>query len=176
VLGIGLTHLFNAKWSIYTGVQYGAVAQLTASQKTFTTSISDFGTTHIDSTIATQWIHYLVVPLFLQYGFDDKTEIGLGGSIAYLLNTTSNVIVNQYSDFKSVQPINKTSGGYTQGFNPWDASVALAYRRKISGKFHISAEMHYGLLDIKDNAFFSQQTFERSTGIKLLLSYNLFNH
>ena len=175
VLGMGVTHFFNKKWAIYSGIQYGSVTHLTATQKTFTTWISDFGASHTDSIIATRWIHYAVVPVFVQYHFGEKNFIGVGGSVAYLVNTTSDLIVNKYSDFKVPEQSKQTAGGYTEGFNQWNATVAMAYGRKITNRFSIDAEVHFGLLDIKDDAFFSRQKFERSTGIKLLLTYDLCN-
>ncbi|HYV95387.1 MAG TPA: hypothetical protein VE978_26675 [Chitinophagales bacterium] len=176
VSGIGVTHFFNTKWAIYTGMQYGSVAHLNVSEKRFTTLILDFGENYVDTTIATKWIHYAVVPLFVQYHFGNKNFIGIGGSVAHLVNTTSDLIITKHSDFKDVEQLKTVSLGYIEGFNSWNASVALAYGRGITGKFRVSAEVHCGLFDIKDNTFFSTQTFERSTGIKLLLSYDLCNH
>ncbi|MBI3502473.1 MAG: PorT family protein [Bacteroidetes bacterium] len=174
VLGFGLTHFFNPHWSVQTGIQYGSIAHLSVSTKTFTTSTPDFGLNNVDSIIDTKWIHYAVVPIFIQHHFNNKNSIGIGGTVSYLVNTTSNFIVNSYGDYKNPVHTEKKTFGYTKGFNQWNATLSVAYRRRISDKFIVSAEAHYGLLDIKDNTFFSKQKFERSTGIKLIISYDIF--
>jgi hypothetical protein len=174
VVGFGFTHLFDTHWSVQTGIQYGSVAHLAASTKTYTTATLDFGMNGSDSTIETRWIHYAVVPLFLNYHFNNKNSIGIGGSVSYLVNTTSDLVTSTYSDFKDPEQTTKRSYGYTQGFKPWNASLALAYRRKITDKFSVSAEVHYGLMDIKDNAFFSKQKTERNSGVKLIVRYDIF--
>ena len=176
VLGIGFAHFFDTKWGIYTGLRYGLIANMNVSDKTITTATSGFGTTQTDFTVSTKWLHYLSIPLFLQYQLNEKNAVFAGATISYLINTTSDVIVRTQSDFKPVEQANKTSYGYVEGFNSLDAAISLAYRRKITGKFSVLAELDYGLLDIKDDTFFSEQAFERSTGIKLLLSYDLFKH
>ena len=96
--------------------------------------------------------------------------------MAYLLNTTSDFTTNTNIDLRAPVQSKTTTFGYTQGFNPWNATLAIAYRRRLLDKLSVSVEMHYGLMDIKDNTFFSKQKFERSSGINLILSYDLFNH
>ncbi len=176
VLGIGATRFLNAKWALYTGVQYASVINLSSSKKTFTTLLPDFGESTVDTTISTRWIHYALVPVFVQYHFNSKNSIEIGGSVSYLLTTTNDLTTNKHSDFRNAEHSKITTYGYVQGFNPWNASLAIGYTRRITNRFNISAEGHYGLLDIKDDSFFSSRTFERSTGIKLLISYYIFNY
>jgi hypothetical protein len=174
VLGIGVTHFFNSHWAVSSGIQYSGISHLTQSEKIYTSYISDFGENKIDSIIAARWIHHVLVPVFLQYHFDNKNSVEIGGSIAHLVTTTSDFIVNTYTDLKDPVQTKKKSSGYTEGFNQWDASVAIAYRRKLNDNFNIAAEAHYGLSDIRDDSFFAKQLYERSTGIKILISYRLF--
>ena len=137
----------------------------------------DFGYSHVDSTIDTRWIHYAVLPLFAQYNFNAENSIAFGGTVSYLVNTSSIFKTGSTDAFgMETAGISKRSFGYMQGFNPINATLAVAYRRRISNKISVSAEAHYGLFDVKDNTFFSRQKFERSSGIKFIISYDLFNH
>ncbi|MFH1005093.1 MAG: hypothetical protein V1781_06325 [Bacteroidota bacterium] len=168
VFGIGITHYFNPQWVLYSGIQYGSIAHLAMSKKTFSTKIFEFGCSTIDTVIDTKLLYYVVFPLQLQYHFNYKNSIGIGGSVSYLVNTKSNV-------YNKTDMIQKTKTGYYVGaFNQWDVALSLSYRRTFSEKFSVSVLANYGLFDIKENSFFAREKFERNIGLKILFSYNLF--
>lgn len=188
ILGIGITHFINQKWSLQSGVEYGSIAYLKASQKVFTSTTYGFGSTSVDKVINTKTLHYAIVPLLFQYNFNDKNAISIGGSISYLVNSKSKVTINTTTiapmalDSNQTGPVeNQTisthsteTGYYSNAFNKWDASLAIGYRRRISQKFSVAAIANIGLLDVKDNAFFSREMDERNVGLKIIISYNLF--
>lgn len=188
VLGIGITHFINQKWSFLSGVEYGSIAYLKASQKVFTSTTYGFGSTSVDKVIDSKTLHYAIVPLLFQYHFNDKNAISIGGSISYLVNSKSKVIINTTTIAPMVLDSNQTgpvenqttstqsteTGYYSNAFNKWDASLAVGYRRRISQKFSLAAIANFGLLDVKDNVFFSREMVERNVGLKIVISYNLF--
>lgn len=189
VLGIEITHYFNQKWSLCSGVQYGSISNLKASQKTFSSATYSFGSITVDKVIDTKLLHYSIVPIMLQYHFNDKNAIIFGGSISLLMNSKSKVTTitttispmpldsNQTGSI----PIQSSSaekietGYYTNAFNKWDASLAIGYRRRISQKFSVGAIANFGLLDVKNNEFFLQENFERNIGLKITISYNFLD-
>ena len=173
VFGFGIAHYFNTHWAIASGLHYNRISQL-SSQKIFTTNTLGFGKTTIDSIIDTKWLHYIVMPVFVHYLVNDRNSIAIGGTLGHLVTTTSNFITSVSTDFGDPVQTKKQSPGYTKGFAPWSASVGLMYRRRISNKFSISAEGFFGLSDIKDDVFFAKDKFERSSGIKVLITYDLF--
>lgn len=182
VLGLGITHYFNQKWSLYSGVQYGSIAYLKVSKKSFSDVTYGFGSTSIDTVIDTKMLHYAVVPIMCQYSLNDKNTISIGGSISYLVNSKSKVSINtttvtaMATDSNGVSSTAKSElGYYANAFNKWDASIAFGYRRRISQKFNVVAIANFGLADIKNNEFFTRETYERNIGIKIVLSYSLFD-
>jgi hypothetical protein len=70
----------------------------------------------------------------------------------------------------------KKGSGYLKGFNSYDVQVSAFYRRKLVKGFSINAEFGFGLMDVKDNAHFKNTNFERNTGGKLTLCYDLFKN
>ncbi|MES2396493.1 MAG: outer membrane beta-barrel protein [Bacteroidota bacterium] len=188
ILGIGITHYINQKWALQSGLEYGSIAYLKASQKVFTNTTYGFGSTSVDKVINTKTLHYAIVPLLFQYHFNDKNAISIGGSISYLVNSKSKVTINTTTiapmelDSNQTGPVeNHTistqsteTGYYSNAFNKWDASLAIGYRRRISQKFSLAAIANIGLLDVKDDAFFSREMVERNVGLKIVISYNLF--
>ncbi len=189
VLGIGITHYVNQKWSLYSGVQYGSIYYLKESGKVFSETAYSFGSVTTDKIIDAKSLHYAVLPIMLQFHINDKNTISIGGSVSYLLNSQSKVTTNTTTvtpmPLDSTQtgnipnPVNTTqttvTGYYSNAFNKWDASLAVGYRRRISQKFSVAAIANFGLLDVKNNTFFSQEKFERNIGLKIIISYNLFD-
>ncbi|MDP1746733.1 MAG: outer membrane beta-barrel protein, partial [Bacteroidota bacterium] len=154
----------------------------------FTGTTYGFGSTSVDKVINTKTLHYAIVPLLFQYHFNDKNAISIGGSISYLVNSKSKVTINTTTIAPMVLDSNQTgpvenqtistqsteTGYYSNAFNKWDASLAIGYRRRISQKFSLAAIANIGLLDVKDNVFFSREMDERNVGLKIIISYNLF--
>ena len=182
VLGIGISHYFNQKWSLYSGAQYGSIAYLKVSRKSFSDISYGFGSITVDTVIDTKMLHYAVVPIMCQYSFNDKNTFSFGGSISYLVNSKSKVSINtttvtaMATDSNGVSSTAKSElGYYANAFNKWDASIAVGYRRRISEKFNVAAIANFGLADIKNNEFFTRDTFERNIGLKITVSYNLFD-
>ena len=187
ILGIGITHYINQKWSLQSGVEYGSIAYLNA-QKVFTSTTYGFGSTSVDTVVHTKMLHYAVVPLLFEYHFNDKNAICFGGSISYLVNSKSKITINTTTiapmvlDSSQTGPVENLTtstnsmetGYYSNAFNKWDASLAIGYRRRISQKIGIAAIANIGLLDVKNNAFFSREQFERNVGLKIIISYDLF--
>ncbi len=189
VLGVGITHYLNQKWAIHSGLHYGSIAYLKASEKTFSSTTYSFGSTTVDKVIDSKFLHYAVLPLMVEYHFNDKNSVRLGGSISYLINSKSKFTTNTTTVSPMVLDSNQTAtipfetttststetGYYLNAFSKRDASLAIGYRRNISQKLSLAAIANFGLVDVKNDEFFSQQKFERNIGLQLIISYNLFD-
>jgi hypothetical protein len=178
VLGLGITHAFNQTWSFSTGIHYTGIGYLKGDSKTTTATTYDFGSTTTITTTKPRFLHYASVPLTIQYHFNDKNAILAGGSVSYLLNAKSKVEENTTRVGPSIDSISvpgNTTDYYTKTFNMFDAAISVGYRRKISSRFSITGIANFGLLDIKRNSFFLQNTVERNCGLKLILSYTIFD-
>ena len=119
-------------------------------------------------------MHYLTAPIRIGYSVNSKNTFGLGYNVGYLFNLNSNVeLYAQTAGKKGNATILKTSG-YTQGFKTIDQQISIFYRRNLAKDLWLNAEFMYGLTDVKDNKFFNSNVFERNTGVKVTLIYNLF--
>jgi hypothetical protein len=178
VFGVGITHAFNQTWSFSSGLHYHGIGYLKGDSQTSNATTYDFGSTTTITTTKPRFLHYIALPLMIQFHLNDKNAILAGGSLSYLLNAKSKVEENT----TYIRPIdtafvsqNSSNDYYTKTFNPFDAAVSIGYRRKISSHFSIVAIADFGLLDIKRNSFFMKNTVERNSGLQLILSYNLFD-
>lgn len=177
IAGVGITHQFNQKWSVSSGAQYACIAYLKVSfQKTANTTYS-FGSTTIETSVKKGVLSYLVIPLTVQYHVNNDNAFLLGGSGGFLLNRKSKIQKStSHVNPAASSPVVKTSyeNYYSDAFSHLDASLCVGYRRRLLLRYSITVVANYGLSDIKKNEFFSQNFIERNSGIKLILSYNLF--
>jgi hypothetical protein len=174
VFGLMLTNFITRKITASVGVQYNSVAHMSYSSQTSKTIRYKLAEESDVTVITPQKIHYISIPLKLAYTINEKNSIGVGYTIAYLLNVDSKV--ETYHEGITGVSENSTyhTGGYAEGLKTFDSQAALFYRRRLSGKLWLHAEVFYGLSDTKDNGFFKSNVTERNSGLKLTLLYNFF--
>jgi len=177
VLGIHYTRLFGSKIGISLGAVYATIGSLSDYSSESSNTKYGFGLEKNVTVITPVKIHYLLAPLRIVYAIDYKNSVGLGYSFGYLLavnnkvenytqrlNTGSNELAKKVSKTKL----------YEEGFSTFDSQLAVFYRRKFYQDLSVNAEFFFGLTDIKGNSFFGTRGFERNSGAKITLIYNLF--
>ena len=118
-------------------------------------------------------MHYVLMPIKLNYNVDNKNAICVGYNIAYLLDVESRVeTYTKRVGYQSETEVS-TAMGYKSGFSVFDGQLAVAYRRRIYPKLYLNSEVFYGIKDIKDDIIYNAKGFERTYGFKLTLSVNL---
>jgi hypothetical protein len=171
--GVSITRVLTKKMSLLAGLQYNSLAHLSYSSYISTNTQYGFGYTETKTIVTPDILHYLVVPVKVQFQLNDKNSLSLGANVLYLLNTSSKVENDTRSDFGTPSTTFATKSGYRDGFANWDIQPALAYRRKLYKAFSVSAEVYCGLIDLKNNVTFGQVKTERNSGLKLTLTFNL---
>ncbi len=174
IVGIGYTHIINPTWSVHTGVFFNTIGYLSSSTYTDSHTNYDFGYTAKDTSITTKWLYYITVPLQLQYNLDEKNYIGIGGTLSYLINSSGTITTYNQNSFTVTNKQTVAQTGYYNGFNSWNATVMALYGRKLTSRLSASLTAYFGLMDIKSNSVFAEQKFERETGLRILVSYNIF--
>lgn len=177
VIGISLIHYFNQKWSVNAGVQYSNIAYLKTNTFNSVTNYS-FGVTTKTSIFKPYTLHYVGVPLYINYHITEKNAIFAGAGFSYLMNNKIRVQSGQsYTVTPSyVQNISSSPNEIRNGFyNDFDVSISAGYRRKLNGHFSIAPVFYFGLTDIKKDSFFGLNQFERNSGLKVILSYSIFD-
>ncbi|HWY97802.1 MAG TPA: hypothetical protein VNY36_01845 [Bacteroidia bacterium] len=173
VIGIGYTKVINDKWSIKTGLQFSTLGNMGSTQFVIKHVNYDFVYNAKDTALTTQRLYYITLPLQVEYKLGKKNAIGVGGTLSYLVNSYGKVSVYNVSGNTVTQVNSYAQNMDVKGFNPWNVSIFVLYKRNISDKLSIYLIPYFGLLDLKSNSFFSENTFERDSGVKLLLSYNI---
>ncbi len=171
--GIEYAHFFSKKVALSAGVGY---AELTKLNKTYSSSITqyDFGANATITSVTPKTIYYLSIPVEFQYHFTEKLSANLGLNYLWMLTTSSTL--NSYNENYLGQQSNmtsKTQNGYTQGFSNYDFQLILTGTYMFTERFGISAQYYNGLVYIENNSFPGVNQYERNSGFRLFLSYQL---
>lgn len=176
IAGIGYSYRIWRGLGASVGVQYNSISRLGTSTYSATTLTEyDFGRSQQITNINTTRLHYLVVPVKVNYAFNNNI-IGLGCNVAYLMQANNTVesyreTRRQQTDYQKIR-----STGYRDGFNNLDLQVSLSYKRYLFKGLSASAEMFYGLSPVKKDQWLRQQGASNHSGFKVLLSYDLFRN
>lgn len=174
MVGIQYYHEASRKIGLSIGLHYSTINNLGSTSHTSTTTRLKFGEETDVTVISALKMHYLLMPLKLSYKLSRKDFVCIGYTIGYLLNVESKVEEYSTKQDRSTTPVVSRSMGYTSGFNPYDGQITLSYRRRLYKEFYVNGEFFYGLRDLKDNAIYASNEFERTCGFRLSLSINLW--
>lgn len=173
VFGLNCFNTFSPKLSFSFGIQYTSVSKLSYSNYTSKIIRLKLGEESAVSVYTPVKMHYVVFPLRLNYDLSIKNTIGFGCNAAYLVNLESELeTYTEKPNSSEGYNITKTYG-YTQGFKKYDVQASVFYQRRLYPNLSANVEAFFGLTDIKDNDFFKLNAFERNTGVKLTLVYNI---
>lgn len=174
VFGINYYNYLTPQLAVSFGAQYTTVNSLNYASHISRVTRYNLGEESDVTVITPQKVHYLMVPIRLHYSVNAKNTFGAGFNVAYMLTIDSKM--EKYHERLDVRENYKASEtqGYTEGFKAFDTQLSVFYRRKVYKGLSVHAEYMFGLTDIKDNTFFNSHVFERNTGFKLTLMYNLF--
>lgn len=176
--GLNYQYYFNPTISMALGIQYNSIGNLTNSSYSVTTLKYDFGVQKDVTEIKYIRLHYLTLPVKLGFNIGKHHIIGFGANVSTLINSDSQTDKYHTNNAEPVNESNRLSStketGYLTGFNPYDVQAGVFYRVKVYKGFSIGAELYYGLTDIKENNHFKNNNFERATGAKITIGYDLF--
>jgi hypothetical protein len=173
-LGLTYKNALGDKWAFKAGVGLSALGDMSSTSFIIKHETYDFEYNSLDTSLTTKWLIYVTVPLQVEFKIGEKNSLGIGGSLSYLLNGWGEVDTYKVTGSTISNEKKYNQFMYVQGYNQWNTSLFLLYRRSLSNRLSVYVEPYFGLSDIKNNSFFGQNTFERDLGIKLLFSYHIF--
>ncbi len=174
VLGINYHKAISERFDYSLGLHFTSIAHLGAFSDTSKVTKYNFGEESQVIVISPQTFYYLNFPLRFSWNIKNKHYFGTNLELGYLLNVKSTVETYEESFTISEKQTSKEYG-YIEGVAPINFQFGLFYRRKIFNNLYLQPELFFGLVDLKDNAFFNSSTKERSSGLKLTLLYSIKN-
>ncbi len=174
IQGLEVSKGITSRLEIGTGAYYTYLSLKLDNIKTIVTHINyDFGYQSDVTEIKTNQLHYVVIPVYAKYNVNDKNTF-IAGANLFALFTASNSY-NTYSESygQKTNLTSKKASGYANGINNYDIGILLGYKRKLFGNLGAALYFNYGLMDIKKNAYYNQNKFDRNVSTQFMLTYKL---
>lgn len=172
--GLRYDHQVSERFGLSAGVYYSRLGHMGQTTHISTRTRLKFGEETEVTEISALQIHYLLLPLKLNYSLSRRDVLSVGYTLAYLLDVDSRV--EQYTtrlNDPGTRVVSREKG-YSSGFSPYDGQIALGYRRNLYSIWYVSGEFFYGLRDLKNNEVYATDAFERIYGLRLSLGINLW--
>ncbi len=170
-IGLTYNHYFKGGLMLQADLYYQSRRGVNVSYE-FEKKEYDFGSRSEQTTIYTENLNYIELPVSVKYSFG-RHFILAGVGAAYMFNCKNRVetvyVVNGISSTE-----NETSWGYTEGLNKWDFSVLAGYEFMIIENLNLGLRINYGLNDIT-NGTYGSNGFDNNIFLRAYISYTPFN-
>ena len=170
----GLTYQRYLKggFSINANLLYSARNEVNT-RKVYKAKVYDFGSKTEQTTVETQRLVYLELPVMMNYGFGNHNVMA-GASFSYLLSGLNKVTTDYTSLTEGSSSEEKSEWGYTNGFKSYDIGVVAGYEYNVNPKLNVGLRLNYGLLDVTNNAYFGTDSFDNNVQMRVYLTFTPF--
>ncbi|MEZ4776147.1 MAG: outer membrane beta-barrel protein [Bacteroidia bacterium] len=172
VVGFRYAYAITPAVRFQTGLTYQSRGGLQA-DSTYRSVAFAFGAETQATTISPQTLHYLEVPLLVDFRLSGRHYVMAGVNVSRLVNSRSLVTKQLILPFDTEDQGTTREWGYTQGFKPVDVSVMAGYGYYLNKGVRVGIQGNYGLRDITDEKFFLNTTKDRNLQLRLILEYDL---
>lgn len=162
---------FGGRYRIEAGLQYTTIGHAADSSRIYSSINYSFGSDLSRTEIGLNRLHYAALPIHLRIGLNTNNAFLIGAEPHYLFAAESKVRTytqhgNTIQDDKT-----KTVFGYQQGLRTFDMLLSAGYVRTINDHWEAMLLFNYGLLDVKNNEYFTFDKFERHKNLQVMLHY-----
>ena len=172
VVGIRYAFAVSPKLRIQTALLYQGRAGLNG-DLIFEDEYLGFGLETQETLISPRRLHYLEIPLMLEWRIFRRHYLQAGGSLAYLMNINSTVQISRQGPYALQDQQTSRAWGYTQGFNKMDLGLNLAYAYYLGRGIRAGAQAQLGLRDLTDNQVYASQKRDNNLQMRLFVEYDL---
>jgi len=168
-----INHRLAPRWQISSGVgyryEYGSIPVGKAEQASCgfvaTTTRYEWG---LDK------MHFVHVPLQVQYSPAFGHTVALGGEANYRLKTSGDLTVFRMTTLEDDAPIlSESDVDYGAALPQWNFGLNLSYGYQFNERMSAGVEYRHGLTDLLDNNFFQNAQDDRASFMGLFLKYQL---
>jgi len=172
MLGLGISRELRPGLRVQVGLRYQQRGGLN-SDSTYRREQRSFGRNDTLIRVDPRRLHFIGIPLRLDMRLTGRHYLQVGAQANWLIETTSRLgtsVVNDQgtSDLSAVR-----SGGFRQGFAPWDVQLLMGYRYYLGRGLRIGVSGSYGLRDLTEASFFNNDRINRAWNLRLMLEYDL---
>ena len=170
--GVEYQRYLNGGFSLKADLLYSARGGVN-SQKTYAKKYYDFGSSSTQTTVECQRMVYLELPVLANYGVANHNFM-VGPSFSYLVTSLNKVTTTNESLTGEGSTDEKAEWGHTEGFKKYDFSIVAGYEYSLKSKLNVGVRLNYGLIDITDNEYFGNDSFDNNVQFRVYLTYSPF--
>lgn len=170
--GVSYQRYLNGGFSLKSNLLYASRNQVNT-LKTFDKKSYDFGSKTEQTSVSSQRLMYLELPVMVNYGFRNH-NIMAGGSFSYLMGGLSKESTTYTSLTEEPRYEDKKKWGYAEGFKPYDIALIAGYEYNFNSKLNLGLRLNYGLLDITDDQYFGTKSFDNNVQFRVYVTYSPF--
>ena len=115
---------------------------------------------------------YLELPVLLNYSVANHNFM-VGPSFSYLVSGLNKVSTTHESKTE-VTTDESSVWGYTNGFKSYDVALVAGYEYSVKPKLNLGVRLNYGLIDVTDNDYFGNTSFDNNVQLRVYLKFSPF--
>jgi hypothetical protein len=157
-------------WSLHANVLYRRVSEL-ASRLEFQSQTFDFGYSNVRTVIDSRTLHYLAVPVYVNYYTGGLFNLYGGLEYDYLFNVKSIVTTHRENTFEQTSS-KRNEYGYRSHFKTHQFAAVAGVEYLLTERLSAGIRLNYGLTSLNNRSYFSDVE-SRITDWKITLQYTL---
>ena len=163
---------FNRTWGLSAGLELTSISGLTSTySKTSTTY--DFSYINTTTTVSTNRLYYLTLPVSLKYRLADRYQFTAGLGASYLVAGSNSIRVDRSTPSESQLVNQYNDNGYIKGFSKLNYFGSLGFNYWVGKQTSIGLSAQLGLTDITKNNYFTDGRFDRNSRLCIELKRNI---
>lgn len=172
----GLNYGFHIKkkFSATIGAQLYNISHITQPFYSGSDLTYGFGANGTYTTIASNSLYYIAIPLKINFAIDKRNTIGAGINAGFLFNGKNTVETYNISDGVKTNISTVKNNGYYEGTNTKNIMLTAFYNRAIRPRLKLNGEVMYGVSDVFTNQS-SNNLRQNTIGLRVGLQYTLFD-
>lgn len=172
LIGAGVLYRLNRRLRLKAGFQYTNRTNLNHGLKRQELTF-DFVQQNRESWWTPEKLHYVSLPLEIQFRTFAKQRFLLGGQLGYLMGTEGSLLTQNTNFYQPVgEPESVNAPSYVTGVSVWDLSIHTGYELRLSPRWGAAATYHYGLKDVMKDDIFNISGMNRNSRFSVNMTYN----
>lgn len=171
--GLLYNYYFNTRWQVAAGLGYSTVG-VNGFAKQYIQQTYSFGVQTQQTTISTQKLHYMEVPVLARYALGQNISFVGGANINYLINTNNTLSQYSFASLSGETNSSSSASAYMRGLNRWDVQLQLGIEASVWQRIHLGLLANSGLIDVGINNYYNNTVFDRNRRLQLYIRYDIF--
>jgi len=172
MLGLGVDYNMTKRWSFNTNLHYFSVKEIMRPFESVQTNY-DFIFRTTTTTIETNKLHYLSLPLNLAFRIGERHQLSAGAGVSLLVQGDNLIKVEQSDSFTKSLIDEYDSKGYITGFETLNTYLNFGYNVYLNTNIAAGITYQYGLTDVTIDDYFNQNDKDQNTRVSATLRFNI---